>query len=130
MKTSLKLALLLLIAAPALARAQALSPGFELERTGRYADAANVYLTIVRTDPNNIPALLGLERVLFVLNRMPELLPLVQRARARAPENVALRSLEVRVYADLNQQASLEAVVYRWAAAAPQSDAPYRERGR
>ncbi len=129
MKTSLKLALLLLSAAPALTRAQALSPGFELERTGRYADAANVYLTIVRADPINIPALLGLERVLFVLNRMPELLPLVQKARARAPENPALRSLELRTYAALNEGDSLEAAALRWAASAPLSDAPYREWG-
>ena len=118
-----------MVALPALARGQALGPGFELERSGKYAEAATVYFTTVRTDPVNIPALLGLERVLFVLNRVPELLPLVQRARARAPENVTLRSLEVRVYADLNQQDSLEAVVRRWAAAAPQSDAPYREWG-
>jgi tetratricopeptide (TPR) repeat protein len=129
MKTSLKLAFLLLIAAPLLARAQALSPGFELERTGRYADAANVYLTIVRADPSNIPALLGLERVLFVLNRMPELLPLVQKARARAPDNPALRSLELRTYAALNEGDSLEAGALRWAATAPHSDAPYREWG-
>src|SRR3989454_3077569 len=129
MKTSRKLVLLLLIAAPALARAQALSPGFELERTGRYADAANVYLTIVRADPINIPALLGLERVLFVLNRMPELLPLVQKARGRAPNNPALRSLELRTYAALNEGDSLEAAALRWAASAPLSDAPYREWG-
>ena len=129
MTRSLSLAVGLLIAWPAIARGQAIGPGFELERSGKYADAANVYFTTVRTDPTNIPALLGLERVLFVLNRMPELLPLVQRARMRAPENVALRSLEVRTYAHLNQQDSLEAVVRRWAATAPQSDAPYREWG-
>jgi len=129
MRRSLSVALGLLLAMPALARGQAIGPGFELERSGKYADAATIYFNTLRTDPNNVPALLGLERALFVLNRMPELLPLVQRARARAPENVALRSLEVRVYADLNQQDSLEAVVRRWAAAAPQSDAPYREWG-
>ena len=129
MTRSLSLAVGLLIAWPAIARGQAIGPGFELERSGKYADAANVYFTTVRTDPTNIPALLGLERVLFVLNRMPELLPLVERARMRAPENVALRSLEVRTYAHLNQQDSLEAVVRRWAATAPQSDAPYREWG-
>ena len=129
MTRSLSAAVGLLIAWPALARGQAIGPGFELERSGKYADAANVYFTTVRTDPTNVPALLGLERVLFVLNRMPELLPLVQRARTRAPENVALRSLEVRAYAHLNQQDSLEAVVRRWAATTPQSDAPYREWG-
>ena len=129
MTRSLSVAVGLLIAWPALARGQAIGPGFELERSGKYADAANVYFATVRTDPTNVPALLGLERVLFVLNRMPELLPLVQRARMRAPENVALRSLEVRAYAHLNQQDSLEAVVRRWAATTPQSDAPYREWG-
>src|SRR5256884_8774944 len=129
MKTSLKLALFLLIAVPASGRAQALSPGFELERTGRYADAATVYLAVVRADPINIPALLGPERVLFVLNRMPELLPLVQKARTRAPDNPALRSLELRTYAALNEGDSLEAAALRWAASAPLSDAPYREWG-
>jgi thioredoxin-like negative regulator of GroEL len=131
MSRSVRLALLLTAALPAGAgaTAQAISPGFELERSGRYADAATVYFTSVRSDPVNIPALLGLERTLFVLNRMPELLPLVQRARARAPETAALRSLELRVYAALNEPDSLEAVARRWARTAPQSEAPYREWG-
>jgi len=129
MRRSLSVAVALLVALPALTRGQAIGPGFELERAGKYADAANIYFTTVRNDPVNVPALLGLERVLFVLNRMPELLPFVQRARARSPESVALRSLEVRVYADVNQPDSLEAVVQRWAAAAPRSEAPYREWG-
>src|SRR5438093_7116378 len=111
------------------ARGQAIGPGFELERSGRYADAASVYFTTVRSDPTNIPALLGLERTLFVLNRMPELLPLVQNARARQPESHALRSLELRVYAALNEPDSLEAIARRWAASVPQSEAPYREWG-
>jgi tetratricopeptide (TPR) repeat protein len=114
---------------PALLRGQAIGPGFELERTGRYADAATVYLTTVRTDPTNLPALLGLERTLFVLNRMPELLPLVQAARERLPESPALRSLELRVYAALNQLDSLETIARRWAASAPRSETPYREWG-
>jgi tetratricopeptide (TPR) repeat protein len=127
MKQSLRLALALTLAAPALASGQAIGPGFELERSGRYADAANAYLMTLRSDPVNISALLGLERVLFVLNRLPELLPLVQRARGRLPENTALRGLELRVYAGLNQGDSLTAVALRWAATVPQSETPYRE---
>src|SRR6266513_4826549 len=129
MSRSVRVALGLLIALPVLAGAQAIGPGFELERSGRYADAANVYLTTVRADPTNVPALLGLERTLFVLNRTPELLPLVQAARARLPDSPALRSLELRVYAALNQLDSLETIARRWAASAPQSEAPYREWG-
>ena len=133
MSRSAKLALWITLALPAAppagAAAQAISPGFELERSGRYAEAASMYMATIRADPMNVPALLGLERTLFVLNRMPELLPLVKRARARAPENAALRSLEVRVYAALNQADSLEAVVRRWASSTPQSEVPYREWG-
>src|SRR2546426_974256 len=127
MRRSTKLALGLIVALPALGQAQAIGPGFELERSGRYADAASIYFTTVRSDPTNIPALLGLERTLFVLNRMSELLPLVQNARARQPDSPALRSLELRVYAALNEPDSLEAIARRWAASAPQSEAPYRE---
>jgi tetratricopeptide (TPR) repeat protein len=129
MKRSIRLALGLAVALPAMVQAQAIGPGFELERSGRYADAASVYLTTIRSDPTNIPALLGLERTLLVLNRMPELLPIVQNARARQPDSPALRSLELRVYAALNEPDSLEAIARRWAASAPRSDAPYREWG-
>src|SRR6266516_1215477 len=129
MTRSIKLALGLIVALPALAQAQAIGPGFELERSGRYADAAIVYAATVRGDPTNLPALLGLERTLFILNRMPELLPLVQNARARLPDSPALRSLERRVYAALNQLDSLETIARRWAASAAQSETPYREWG-
>src|SRR6267378_4167662 len=129
MSRSIRLALGLIVALPALVRAQAIGPGFELERSGRYADAASVYFTTIRSDPTNIPALLGLERTLFVLSRVSELLPLVQNARARQPDSPALRSLELRVYAALNEPDSLEAIARRWAASAPQSEAPYREWG-
>lgn len=131
MSRSLNLALALTlaapIAAPAPASAQALGQGFELERAGRYADAATVYLTTLRADPANLPALLGLERALPPLSRLAELLPLVQRARAVAPQSGALRGLELRVYAALNEPDSLAAAARRWADAAPGSDAPYRE---
>src|SRR5438477_10097990 len=113
MKTSLKLALFLLIAGPASGRAQALSPGFELERTGRYADAATVYLTIVRADAITIPALLGRERVLFVLNRMPELLPHVQKARTPAPDNPALRRLQLPTHPAVTGDESVERAALR-----------------
>jgi len=125
MSRSVKLALGLLFAVPISAAGQAIGPGFELERSGRYAEAASTYMTTIRADPVNVPALLGLERTLYVLNRMPELLPLVQRARERSPENPALRSLEVRVYAALNEPDSLETVVMRWAATNPRSEVPY-----
>jgi tetratricopeptide (TPR) repeat protein len=126
MSRSLSTGLLALaLAAPAMG--QAIGQGFELERAGRTAAAADVYLGTLRADPANLPALLGLERVLPPLARLPELLPLVQQARIRAPESGALRALELRVYAGLDLPDSLAAAARRWAEAAPGSDAPYRE---
>jgi tetratricopeptide (TPR) repeat protein len=116
---------LALTAAPAVG--QAISQGFELERGGRYAEAAALYFGTLRSDPANLPALLGLERVLPGLRRLPELLPLVQSAREQAPESGALRGLELRVYAGMNELDSLEAAARRWAEAAPRSEVPYRE---
>ena len=121
------LVLALALTAASAAVGQAIGQGFELERGGRYAEAAAAYLTTLRSDPVNLPALLGLERVLPVLSRLPELLPLVQRARSSVPENGTLRGLELRVYAGLSEPDSLEAAARRWAAAVPRSDAPYRE---
>src|SRR2546430_12218498 len=66
------------------ARAQVIGEAVELERTGRQASAAVVYIAVLRGEPTNLAALLGLERVLPSLGRLPELLPLVRRA-ARPP---------------------------------------------
>src|SRR3989440_457472 len=64
------------------ARGQAIGQGFELERAGQYQRAATVYFTTLRGEPTNLAALLGLERVLPSLSRLPELLPAAQRAEA------------------------------------------------
>ncbi|HET7198632.1 MAG TPA: tetratricopeptide repeat protein, partial [Burkholderiales bacterium] len=107
--------------------AQAIGQGFELERVGRYDQAASVYIAALRAEPTNLSALLGLERVLPPLNRLGELLPIAQRAAAASPANVALRGVLLRTYVALNEPDSARAVALRWAAAAPRDEAPYRE---
>ena len=106
---------------------QAIGQGFELERAGQYEQAAGMYLASLRADPTNLPALLGLERVLPPLNRLGELLPAAQRAAAASPANAALRGVLLRTYVALNESDSARAVALRWAAAAPRDEAPYRE---
>ena len=113
--------------APAGVRAQAIGQGFDLERTGRLDAAAAFYLSAARGDPTNLPALLGLERVLPQLDRMWELLPLVQRAVARDSASGALRGLLVRTYVALDLPDSVAAVAGRWARARPDDEQPYRE---
>src|ERR1041385_7487955 len=88
MNRSIRVAAGLLIALPVLAAAQAIGPGFELERSGRYADAANVYLTTIHTDPVNIPALLGLEpRVYAALNEPDSVEAIARRWAGTAPRS-------------------------------------------
>src|SRR5205809_751681 len=85
------------------ASAQAIGQGFELERAGHHQQAVTVYFATVRADPTNVPALLGLERVLPLLGRLPELLPVVQHAVAASPPNGLLGALLLRTYVALNE---------------------------
>src|SRR5438309_9008178 len=117
---------LLLVSAQG-ARGQAIGQGFELERAGQYQRAATVYFTTLRGEPTNLAALLGLERVLPSLSRLPDLLPAAQRAVAASPRNAALRALLLRTYVTLNESDSARAVAQRWTAEQPRDEAPYRE---
>src|SRR5438445_11278450 len=82
-------ALVLLVQPVPPARAQVIGEAVELERTGRQASAAVVYIAVLRGEPTNLAALLGLARVLPPLGRLPELLPLVRRAPAAGSANPA-----------------------------------------
>src|SRR5216684_1898605 len=117
---------LLVLAARSLP-AQAIGQGFELERAGQFAQAAAIYFATLRAEPTNLSALLGLERVLPGLGRLPELLSVAQRATTASPANGALRSVLLRTYVGLNEPDSARAVAQRWIAAAPRDEAPYRE---
>jgi tetratricopeptide (TPR) repeat protein len=112
---------------PRLARAQVIAQAFELERAGRHARAAEIYLAVLRGEPTNLAALLGLERVLPPLGRLAELLPLVRRALAADSMSRASRALEVRTLAALNEPDSAEGAARRWMALAPGDEGPYRE---
>src|SRR2546430_1382223 len=123
-----ELAVLGLLLVPAQsARGQAIGQGFDLERAGQYQRAAIVYFTTLRAEPTNLAALLGLERVLPSLSRLPELLPAAQRAVAASPRNAALRALLLRTYVGLNEPDSARALAQRWTAEQPRDEAPYRE---
>src|SRR5207245_2465388 len=108
------------------ARAQVIGEAVELERAGRQARAAVVYMAVLRGEPTNLAALLGLERVLPPLGRLPELLPLVRRALAADSTNRVFRALEVRTLATLNEPDSAADAARRWIALAPGEGGPYR----
>src|SRR5262249_19282506 len=77
--------------------------------------------------PGDLAALLGLERALTPLNRVPELVPAVQAAIAANPSAAAIYAIGVRTYSTANLPDSLPHLVEMWAKAAPGDETPYRE---
>jgi hypothetical protein len=100
---------------------------FDLERRGGYEEAARVYRSILTVRPGDLGALLGLERSLTPMNRLPEMLPEVQRAMAQRPVPLPAYSIALRAYAAAGRYDSLPWLVDRWSAAAPGDESPFRE---
>lgn len=116
------------MAAGGASAAQGIGQGYELERTGRLPQAIELYRMVLRTDSTNLPALLGLERVLPQLGRLVELVPLVQRANAATQErDPQLLGLELRTFVALSMNDSVAALAHRWTARVPGDETPWRE---
>jgi tetratricopeptide (TPR) repeat protein len=112
-------------AAPALG--QGIGRGFELERAGRYADAAQAYAQVLRVEPANLPALLGLERALDRLSRVADVLAPARRALAIDSANPAILDILIRTFVAVDEADSAAALVARWSARSPSDESPFRE---
>lgn len=104
-----------------------MSRAFDLERRGSYPQAAELYRGVLRQHPGEIAALLGLERALTPINRLPEILPAVQAAIAASPGTAAIYGVGLRAYAQANLLDSLPHLVELWSKIAPGDETPYRE---
>jgi TolA-binding protein len=117
------------IATSARAQQDPINRAFDLERRGSYAAAADLYRTVLATRPAEASALLGLERSLIPLNRLPEIIPQAQKAIAADPRSTAAYGVALRAWAAADQPDSVRGIVERWAAMQPNDEAPYREWG-
>jgi tetratricopeptide (TPR) repeat protein len=117
---------LLSFVTPALAQ-DPLSRAFDLERRGSYAQAADIYQSVLKDKPADISALLGLERSLTPLNRLSELVAPVQAAIASNAPAVPIYAIALRAYAAANLLDSLPRLVEQWSRAVPGDETPYRE---
>ncbi len=97
------------------------------ERLGRLDDAADLYAAALDEAPDDVTALLGLERVLRRLGRLTAIRPYAARALEAQPGNEMIRELELRVTLSEGDADSVAAVASRWIAALPDSPRPYRE---
>ena len=122
------LALALCALLPQPAQAQETSPladAVTLERRGRYEEAARLYRNALETDPAEIRALLGLERVYTRLGWTDSLPRFFRQAEERAPANELLRELQVRTWSALEKPDSVVATLARWIDADPTNPTPF-----
>lgn len=99
----------------------------ELERRDP-AQAAVLWRAVLADHPTDLQALMGLERALAPLGRVPEMLELVRGLGAGNPSPGVL-GLAIRVWTAARQPDSARAVVLRWARVEPTSEMPYQEWG-
>lgn len=104
-----------------------LARAFELERAGQYEEAAARYTQALALNPANLSALLGLERVLVPIERLPSIVSFVDSALVLQPDNRSIRSLDLRVWVTLKQRDSLDVAAAEWVSAMPSSPEPYSE---
>jgi tetratricopeptide (TPR) repeat protein len=102
------------------------SPGLELERRGRYEEAAKAYRATLQSDFDNAAAWLGFERVLTRLDSLRSLPPLLDSGLASDPTRSFLREMKLRVWGALGDEDSLRVAAEQWMIVAPGSPDPYR----
>jgi tetratricopeptide (TPR) repeat protein len=118
---------LLLTGLPVVAQQDQITRAFDMERRGNYAGAADAYRAVLATRPADPGALLGLERALTALNRIPEIIPQVQAALDTRPTSSAVYSVALRAWSALDRPDSARKALDLWVAIQPNDEAPYRE---
>lgn len=121
--------LLVGLSGPLAGQTATMARAYELERRSDFAAAADAYVAVLRDDPANLSALLGLERALAPLRREAELALPAEALLAANPAMIAAYSVAMRGWAAANRPDSVAGVARRWAAQEPGSEAPYREWG-
>lgn len=97
------------------------------ERNGAYADAATQYATILKTQPANLDALIGMEHVLPRLDRRAELIQRVECALVADSTSIGVFGVAVRIFAATGYPDSARKYAERWSTRVPTDDEPYRE---
>jgi hypothetical protein len=97
------------------------------ERNGNWADAAAEYAAVLKREPANLGALVGMEHVMPRLDRRTELLQILCTALAADSASVGVLGVLVRVFATAGDVDSARKYVTIWAARAPGDADPYRE---
>ncbi len=97
------------------------------ENAGDFPAAELLYQQILDRDPASLSALLGLQRLLRVDAKLPDMIPYVQHHLEASPESPIGHQMLLRLYADLDRTSDFDRAAEEWIAAVPRSEIPYRE---
>ncbi|NOT08820.1 MAG: hypothetical protein HOP28_11505 [Gemmatimonadales bacterium] len=120
--------LLALLLAPEAVAQDASTRALDLERRGDFAGAAAAWRQQLAAQPGDLTALVGLERALTPIGRLPEMTGPLQVALQREASPGVL-GVAIRVWTAARQPDSARAAVERWAALEPTSEMPFQEWG-
>jgi tetratricopeptide (TPR) repeat protein len=101
----------------------------DLERSGNYAGAVNAYRALLAEEPGQTGALLGLERSLTALSRLPEMMTDLGPVLQQDSVSEVVYGIAVRVLVASGARDSTAGLVERWAASMPMSESPWQEWG-
>jgi tetratricopeptide (TPR) repeat protein len=82
---------------------------------------------ILNRNPQSLSALLSLERVLKMQNRLGDVIPVVEQLLKTDPESAIAHQMLVRAYASLDQMDDVRKAAETWIKATPKLETPYRE---
>ena len=97
------------------------------ESAGDLRGAETILRDILTRNPQSLSAILSLERVLKMQNRMRDLVPVVHELLKHEPESTIGQQMLLRAYSSLDQVDDLRKAAEGWIKVSPKMEPPYRE---
>ena len=97
------------------------------ETAGDLRGAETILRSILARNPQSLSAILSLERVLKMQNRVRDLIPNVQDLLKAEPESAIGQQMLLRAYSSLDQVDDLRQAAEAWIKVTPKLEPPYRE---
>jgi tetratricopeptide (TPR) repeat protein len=113
--------------APQASEIQLLRDAVARETAGDPRGAEAILRAILNRNPQSLSALLSLERVLKIQNRLGDVVPVVERLLKSDPESAIGHQILVRAYASLDQMEEVRRAAETWIKTTPKLETPYRE---
>jgi tetratricopeptide (TPR) repeat protein len=106
---------------------QAVRDAVAKETTGDLRGAGDILRNVLDKNPQSLPAMLSLERILKIEGRLGDIVPYVNKLLKVEPESAIGHQILIRAYASLEQPEELRKAAEAWIKATPKLETPYRE---